>query len=140
MPDLNDWAVLGDAIGEDLRKTRDLDLLRGVVHRLRDAVASLITDRDRLQAERDAAVAALDPMVIAAEQAELEELRAEVRRLNGLRPGRLPCGHTCGYPQCDGTAPPEVAAVVNETVRAFKQHRDEARQDFAEHITPEGSS
>lgn len=127
-PDLK-RAEIEHRLGDAIQTWVDLGDQADANHRLLQASAAdvpvLLNEIDRLSDERDAAVAALDPVVIAAEQAELDQLRAEVRRLNGLRPGRLPCGHTCGYPGCDGAAPPEVAAVVDDTVRAWEQHRDE---------------
>lgn len=51
---MSEWEVLGDAIGEDLSKTRDLALLRREVYRLREVLALVIAERDRLRADLDA--------------------------------------------------------------------------------------
>ena len=51
MPDLDDWAALGDAIERDLCESNDAVFLRGAVHRLRERLATLTTERDRLRAD-----------------------------------------------------------------------------------------
>jgi hypothetical protein len=109
MPDLNDWAALGDAIDRDLRESNDAAFLRGAVYRLRERLASLTTERDQLRELLDesrrgegrqfAEIVRLCEDVIAPLRAERDTAQAELERTKGARLLSVIFGHHAGAPR-----------------------------------------
>jgi len=108
------WAAHDDRVDALMAMTRERDELRAEVERLRQRLVleSDLEDRDRAEAERDAALdegerlsAKVNEQIAraAAAEAEVERLRGRLRALRALHVQPSPRVHNCA--ECDGLWP-----------------------------------